>query len=220
MKLTYFNGRGLAETSRVLLAIGDEKFEDFRYPITVLDWSIYKMIRDEFDIDKKRGKLWQSLDKVPYLEVDGQIIFQSKAIERYLAYRYHLMGTSLLEGASIDAICETIRDFKDNYQKVRNTSPELKDKALQEYFIDTLPCQLSKLNNIIKSKQQVSHFVIGNKLSLADVTIFLFLTDFFDDKDIVYKAYEKLDSLKSIVDSVGNLDSIKNWFQNRPQTPF
>lgn len=130
------------------------------------------------------------------------------------------MGISLLDGASIDAICETIRDFKDNYQKVRSSSPELKDKALQEYFSDTLPCQLSKLNNVIKSKQQVSQFVIGKNLSLADITIFLFLTDFFDEKEMVLKAYEKLDSLKSIVDNVGNLDSVKNWLKNRPQTQF
>ena len=37
MKLTYFNGRGLAETSRVLLAISGQPYEDFRYPLNVID---------------------------------------------------------------------------------------------------------------------------------------------------------------------------------------
>jgi len=220
MKLTYFNGRGLAETSRVLLAIGGEKYEDFRYPITVLDWSIFKMIRDEFDNDKKEGKLWKSLDKVPFLEVDGEILFQSKSIERFLANRYNLLGNSALETGFIDSICETIRDFKESYQKVRSSITEIKDKVVLEYFNDTLPSQLKSLNNIIKSKQQVPEFIIGNNLSLADVIIFLFLTDFFDDKDSVVKAYENLDSLKSIVNNVGNLNSVKNWLQIRPNTPF
>ena len=220
MKLTYFNGRGLAETSRVLLEIGGEKYEDYRYPITVLDWSIFKMVRDEFDSDKKEGKLWKSMDKLPFLEVDGQVIFQSKAIERYLAYRFHLMGTTLLEGASIDSICETIRDFKDSYQKVRGTASEMKESAMQVYFEDTLPTLLTSLNNIIKSKQQQPEFVVGNKLSLADIVIFMFLTDFFDDKKSVVKAYANCDSLKAIVNSVGKVDEVKNWLQTRPETPF
>ena len=33
MKLCYFNGRGLAETARIILAIKGEEYEDFRYRI-------------------------------------------------------------------------------------------------------------------------------------------------------------------------------------------
>ena len=56
MKLTYFNGRGLAETSRVLLAIGGEKYEDFRYPITVLDCANVNTSFPEFkDLVKSLG---------------------------------------------------------------------------------------------------------------------------------------------------------------------
>jgi len=220
MKLTYFNGRGLAETSRVLLAIGGEKYEDFRYPITVIDWSIFKMIRDEFDNDKKEGKLWKSMDKVPFLEVEGMVLYQSKAIERYLANKYKLMGNNLLESAFIDSICETIRDFKDGYQKVKSSSPESNECEMQVFFEQTLPNQLTSLNNIIMSRQLLSPFVNGKNLSLADIVIFLFLTDFFDDKDKVNKAYERCDALNKIVQNVGSLESVKNWLEIRPQTPF
>ena len=85
MKLVYFNGRGLAEISRILLAIGEEDYEDFRYPLKIIDWSKHQMEKAEFDKDKTDGKLTGSLNKVPYLEVDGTIIPQSKSIERYLA---------------------------------------------------------------------------------------------------------------------------------------
>ena len=30
MKLVYFNGRGLAETSRMILALGKQDYEDYR----------------------------------------------------------------------------------------------------------------------------------------------------------------------------------------------
>jgi len=225
MKLTYFNGRGLAETIRVLFAIANVEYEDFRYPLTVLDWSTFKMLREEFDSDKKNGKLWKSLDKLPFLEVDGEVIFQSKTIERYLATRFCLLGSTHLESAFIDSIGETIRDFKDGYQKVRNSPVETKETAIQTYFSETLPPLLLALNNIIKSRQTMyvideTTFVIGNKLSLADVQIFLFLTDFFDNKELVINAYANCEILNAIVANVGNLDSVKNWLLNRPQTPF
>ena len=57
MKLVYFNGRGLAETSRLLLAVTGIKYEDFRYPLKVLDWSTHDMVRAEFLEDKENNKL-------------------------------------------------------------------------------------------------------------------------------------------------------------------
>ena len=120
MKLCYFNGRGLAETSRLLFAINSEEYEDFRYPLEVIDFSKHEMVKEEFDKDKADGKLVHSLNKLPYLEVDGVIIPQSKTIERFLARRFNMMGETDVQGAQIDSICECVRDFKDLYQKVRS----------------------------------------------------------------------------------------------------
>jgi glutathione S-transferase len=225
MKLTYFNGRGLAETSRVLLAVAGQEYEDFRYPLNIIDWSVFNMTRVEFDNDKKAGKFWRSMDKLPSLEVDGEVIFQSKSIERYLAHRFNLLGSTPLEAAFIDSICETIRDFKDGYQKVRSAPAEAKESAAQIYFSETLPPALCALDYIIKSRQSPDTtseetFVVGKKISLADIVIFLFLTDFFDNKQLARNAYENCDVLKKIITNVGNLDTVKNWLLNRPETPF
>ena len=97
-----------------------ENYEDFRYPLNIIDLKTFNMEKVEFENDKKENKLINSLNKVPFLEVDGVTIPQSKAIERYLATRGNMMGDSPLEYARIDSICECIRDFKDAYQKVRN----------------------------------------------------------------------------------------------------
>jgi len=225
MKLVYFNGRGLAETTRVIFAVAGQEYEDFRYPLTVLDWSTFKMIRDEFDNDKKAGKLKKSMDKLPRLEVDDQVIFQSKAIERFLANKFGLMGNTPLEAAFIDSICETIRDFKDSYLKLKNTASENKNNVIQSYFSETLSPQLAILNGIITARQVsnnnfTSKYVFGNIISLADIVIFLFFTDFFDNKEEILNLLQNVETLKTIVNNVGALDSVINWLANRPETPF
>ena len=111
MKLTYFNVRGLAETTRMILAVGKVDYEDFRYPLDVIDMSTYKMVKDEFDSDKAEGKLLKSLNKVPFLEVDGVVIPQSKTIERFLAKSCNMMGSTDLESARIDSICECSKNL-------------------------------------------------------------------------------------------------------------
>ena len=80
MKLVYFNARGLAETSRMLLSINDTNYTDFRYPLEIIDWTTHNIQKDEFDADKELGTFTKSLNKLPYLEVDGEIIPQSKTI--------------------------------------------------------------------------------------------------------------------------------------------
>ena len=105
MKLVYFNGRGLAETSRLILALNKIKYKDVRYPIEIKDWSNHVIIKDEFEEDKKNNKFLNSLNKLPYLQLsDGKIIGQSKSIERYLAKRYDMMGDTFEEEALIDGI--------------------------------------------------------------------------------------------------------------------
>jgi len=235
MKLTYFNGRGLAETSRLVFAAAGVDFEDNRYPLTVLDWATFKMERKEFDEDKASGKLWQSLDKLPFLEVEGEVISQSKAIERFLASKFDMMGSTPLEAAKIDSLCEWVRDFKDMYQKVRNASADEKEEAKSKFFGETLPERLVAFNKIVAvtvtssqcSEENVFNFTgseqlyaVGNKLSLADIVIYAFLVEFFNDKELAQKAYETCDKLKAVVNTVSNVEGIKKWLETRPQTPF
>lgn len=231
MKLNYFNGRGLAETSRLILAVVDKKYEDFRYPLEVIDWKTYNMVRKEFDEDKASGKLWKSMGKLPFLEVDGQVISQSKSIERYLARRFKLMGDTNEEGALIDSYCEYIRDFKTAYQTVRKA--ENKEEAMEKWFGETLPEKLSSFEKIlyentdfqntssqIKSVLEETRFSVGDKLSLADIVIYSFLVDFFDNKEGVNKSFEQCKTLRNIVNTVSSNPNIKNWVENRAETAF
>ena len=222
LKLNYFNGRGLAETSRLILAVVDKKYKDFRYPLEIIDWKTYNMVRKEFDEDKASGKLWKSMGKLPFLEVDGQVISQSKSIERYLARKYDLMGENDEQGALIDSYCEYIRDFKTAYQTVRKA--ENKEEAMAKWFGETLPEKLSSFEKILceNTDFQTSseRFSVGNKLSLADIVIYSFLVDFFDNKEGVKKSFEQCKTLRNIVNTVSNNPNIKDWVENRAETAF
>ena len=108
LTLIYFNGRGLAETSRILLALAQVDYVDQRYPFEIIDPVNHIYVRNEFDQDKKAGKFDKSMGKLPILKINegGHIteIPQSKTIERYISKRYGLMGNNLLEEAKISQI--------------------------------------------------------------------------------------------------------------------
>ena len=216
MKLVYFNVRGLAETSRILLALGGEEYEDFRYPLEVIDMSKHEMKKEEFDTDKAAGKLSLSLNKVPALEVDGVTIPQSKAIERFLARRFNMMGENELDAARIDSICECVRDFKDMYQKVRFLPEAERSEGMNQWFTVTLVERLGLLENLLGEEG----FSVGDKLSLSDVVLFCFITQFFDNKEAAYNATLATPRLRKIVDSVSQNEKVVRWLKERPVTDF
>jgi len=220
LKLCYFNGRGLAETSRMILAVAGAEYEDFRYPLEVIDWATFNMVREEFDKDKAEGKLEKSMGKVPILVVkEGEngvetTLCQSKAIERYLARRFGFMGGNDLEAAQIDSLCECIRDFKDAYQPIRKM--ENKEEAMQKWFGETLVGKLSDFEKLIGD----SGYAIGSSLTLADFVIYSFLVDFFDDKEGIAFSMRSCPKLQKLVETVGANEKLSAWRESRPNTPF
>jgi glutathione S-transferase len=215
MKLCYFNGRGLAETSRLLFAAAEQDYTDFRYPLEILDWKTYSFNREEFDKAKSDGSLVNSLNKVPYLEVDGDVICQSKTIERYLGRRFNMMGDTDLEAAKIDSICECLRDFKTDYQTVRKTEESDREVAMTVWFNETLPSKLNALEHLVNT-----NFSVGGRLSLADVSLFSFLTQFFDNTEAANDSMNNTPNIKSVVETVRSLDSVQQWLNTRPVSSF
>lgn len=215
MKLVYFNARGLAETSRMLLAVAGQDYEDFRFPFKIVDMSIFKFERPEFDAAKAKGELAGSLHKLPALHVDGVTIGQSKAIERYLARRFGMMGSNELEAAQIDAICEYVKDFKSDYQSVRKCQEEEKPEKSKIWFEKTLPEKLGALDAIVGKK-----YAVGNSLSLADITLYNFLVHFFDNTEGAKGALDTTENIKTVVENTAQHEALQEWIRTRPVTDF
>ncbi len=95
-KLIYFNIRGRAEIARMLFKAAGQEFEDYRYPLTIKDG---QFLRPEWDADKSK----YTYEHIPVLEIDGgkHTIAQSKAIERFLARRFNMLGSNDVEAAII-----------------------------------------------------------------------------------------------------------------------
>ena len=215
LKLCYFNARGLAETSRLILAIANKDYEDYRYPLEVIDWKTYSFKKDEFEEDKKNGLLKKSLNKVPYLVVDDEIICQSKSIERFLANRFGLMGSNEIESAKIDSICECIRDFKTAYQTVRKLPEDKKAEGMNKWFNETLPTKMEDLEHLVNLD-----YSVGKKISLSDIVLYSFVNDFFDNKVGALNSIKNCPNILSVVKQISSLKSIQKWLSKRPETSF
>ncbi len=217
LTLIYFNAKGLAETSRILLALAQVDYIDKRYPLDIIDPIKHIYVRNEFDQDKKAGVFDKSMGKLPILKIteNGHVIEipQSKAIERYISKRYGLMGNGLLEEAKIDAICECIRDIKDRYQKIRAGTDE--EKA--NYFNFNLQTELVDLAKVL---DQSTKCAVGNRLSLADISIYCLVTQFYDNKDSVKNIAANIPKIRDIVIKVATRPEVRVYLSDRPVTAF
>jgi len=177
--LKYFDIRGVAETSRILLAIGGEDYDDARYQI---DPATFKSI--DFEAAKAKGDLKANLNRAPVLVTpDGTTIGQSRAIERYLSKRFNLMGNSPEEEAVIDCIAEHCRDVKDAAARkgfsmfTKDKTEEEKATARTEWFDEDFPSLLGKIEDYLKDIGSIDDFSVGTSTSYADVVIWALLRD-------------------------------------------
>eukprot|EP00420_Gonyaulax_spinifera_P017840 CAMPEP_0197911574 /NCGR_PEP_ID=MMETSP1439-20131203/73079_1 /TAXON_ID=66791 /ORGANISM="Gonyaulax spinifera, Strain CCMP409" /LENGTH=233 /DNA_ID=CAMNT_0043533309 /DNA_START=50 /DNA_END=751 /DNA_ORIENTATION=+ len=222
-KLVYFDIRGVAETARFLFAIAKVPYKDVRFSLTFGtpgDFSTIK--RPEFDAAKAKGELDVSLGKVPYLEVDGVKIGQSKAIERFLAGEFGMLGASPMEAGLIDMLCETIRDCKDAYQKAKSTKDEdEKKKALEKWFAEDMPGHLKTAEKSLPAGK--GPWLVGSKVSLADVAWFSFVAapnGYFDNSEGAKAAYQDCPRIKAAVEAVAKIPQLTDWIAERPDSPF
>lgn len=222
-QLKYFDLYGAAETSRVLLAIGEEEYDDIRYKIDPATFQ-----SQEFNDAKANGDLKMNLSRAPVLVTpDGNTIGQSKAIERYLARRFGLMGKTPEDEATIDCIAEHCRDVKDaaarkGFSKfTKNKSDEEKAKDRAEWFEKDMSEMLGKIEEAVSETSEKPGYSFGSELSYGDVAIWALLRDCFKaDLEDTKKAAEKCSSLNAIADQVASNSGVSKWLDERPASMF
>jgi len=127
------------------------------------------------------------------------------------------MGQNDLESAQIDAICESVRDLRELYQKVRKLPEEEKDAGMNEWFTVTLVERLTLLEHQLTGSEG---FSVGTTMSLSDVVLYAFITQFFDNKEASYNATLVSPKIRSVVDNVASHEKVKAWLEVRPTTSF
>ena len=107
--LTYWNGRGLCECIRLMLAACGEEYDeavpgcpDATHLSSPAQWAVLQ----------ESGAL--AMGSVPLLCIDGLQLVQSQAIVRYLARKHGLCGdpASAADAARCDIVAETVLDWK------------------------------------------------------------------------------------------------------------
>jgi len=221
--LRYFDGRGVAETSRMLFILAGKEYEDKRYSFSFGvpgDFSTIK--REEFEADKAAGKLDVAMGKVPILSAGPDFSLpQSKAIERYLAGKFDFMGSTPEEAAWVDAVCEHVRDINDAYRSKGLFGMKDEEKKAQinkKWFGEELPTMLKKVE---ASLPGANGYAVGGKMSLADLVLFRLLRDTWPEKDEdVAAAYVDCPKLSTVATTVGKHEGLKKWMEDRPKTMF
>lgn len=222
MRLVYFDGRGLAETSRFLFALANEEYTDFRYPFQVINWSKREFVRDEFERDRDTGVLDHVMRRLPYLETGHGTICQSRAIENYLAGLFDMHGHNNYEAACVDAVCESVQDVKTDYHAAakaavgtNSTPTQSKDDWINQTFAN----KIAELDVLVGS--MTGTHAVGNNISLADVVLYRLVYDFFDNTEAAVNACEqKAPRIFAIVQQMHVNERVQLWIARRPATYF
>jgi len=209
-KVVYFDAYGRIESSRWLLVLAGKDFEDFRYPIsfgTPGDFSTIK--RDEFLADQKAGAFDYGMNMIPVIESGDFKLPQSKAIERYLAKKLGMMGSTVEEEAWVDAINEHIGDIAAAFGK---------KESEEAWFKEGLPTFLGKLEKTLPGS---TGFAVGDKTTLADVALYRLLRDPYPAlEDAVVKdvdaALASCPKVQAIVERLDKNEALQKWMAERP----
>jgi len=203
-KLTYFNGRGLAEIIRLIFTAADKPFIDHR-----IDQEEFKKLKPSLPFGQ-----------IPILEVDGKTMFQSRAIARYLARKYDLAGKTDLEQAQADMIVDCIEDALKPVPAFRNEPDPAKKEAMKKDYLEKqLPDYLSKLEAFLISNKGGDGYFVGDGLTWADLSLQR-MKGSIEILIGVSAPFDNHPKLKALFERVTKLPKIAAYLAKLPDTPF
>ncbi|KAL6749860.1 glutathione S-transferase [Haematococcus lacustris] len=151
----YFDLPGRAETTRLLLKMGGIEYEE-------------KIIERETWPDVKKT---MPFGQVPVLEVDGKLLAQSSAMERYAAGLAHLLPTDLWALAKHDELLGFLNEIGDLLMATYSIQdPEAKIKARQDLVAGPIKAKLEKLSSMLEAAG--GKFFLGETALYVDIAIF------------------------------------------------
>ena len=123
------------------------------------------------------------------------------------------MGSTDVEAALIDMLTEHIRDIKQKYTDCKHSKSGEELECAKTSWIDKdLPPWMMKLEQCVGK----SGFSVGSKISLADVSIYIFVNEFFDYIEGAKASISSCPGLKAISDNVSL--AAQSCLNSRPVT--
>lgn len=196
--LNYFDIEARAETIRLLFHAAGTEFTDNR--VKWEDWAAQKTDARRFP-----------LASMPTLEVEGKVIIQSQAIGRYVSRQLGFYGDNADDAAVIDQVCETVMDYRNALEGMRNADEETKKTKFAEFFgSDKLKLQFGFMSNVLKNNN--GPFFLGEKPSYADILFYgthiLII--------LVNPTYlDEFGELKALIERIKNIEGIKKYLDSK-----
>jgi len=197
-KLTYFNIMGRAEPARMLFAYKGVKYEDCRIE------------RDKWPELKSKMPFGQ----IPVLEVDGKVLSQSQAINRYLGRTFGMAGANDWESAQCDMLVDGVTDVVNNLRPWFMESDEQKKKQIWTTFENEHAKPFLTLYEKFLKEDGAGHFV-GKTMTWADIVIFSVLSWWSHADPALMKSHP---DLTKFIGMVASEPKIKHWIETRPKT--
>jgi glutathione S-transferase len=158
LKLSYFDfhgGRG--EPARLALSMGGIPFEDDRVPPS--EW--------------ERRKPNTPFGALPVLEVDGQTLAQSNAINRYVGKLTDLYPTDAWQAALCDEAMEAVEDISTKIAATMFLADEEKKTRRKALAEGPLPFYLTRLQQRLEAHG--GHYFAADRLTVADLKVFVWI---------------------------------------------
>ncbi|XP_070570612.1 glutathione S-transferase A3-like [Ptychodera flava] len=197
--LTYFNGRGYGESIRIILAAAGLKFTE-------------TLVTKKEQLDKLRADGELFFMQLPMLKIDGMTLVQTKAIIRYIAKKYGLDGKTPEDKIRVDILNEGARDFVMDFLWIGFVSDE--DKNMEKIKTQILPRYRPIYEKILTESK--SGYLVGDDLSLADLTLLEALLSCEDYVPGSLDGYPKLQEFKARVSSLPGIKEFLEGPQRKP----
>ena len=191
-RLTYFRGRGRAETTRWMLAAAEIPFECVA-------------LRDGDELRALRATNKLMFNQLPLLEIGGENLTQSIALVQYVARAGGLYGDTIADAARCDMVHGVCKD--------------LAGPPMARCFQEDQAAALAKMDTTLKKfgpylerlVDDESGFIVGSRLSMADVLVAEALTSYLECIDGCLDPFPKLKALR---EKVVDLPGVRKYLQS------
>jgi len=198
--LHYFNGRGKAESIRLMLAAAGVQFTEAAF------------ITEPGQMEKLRKNGDLLFQQVPLLEWDGKKLVQTAAILRHIARKCGLYGKNEDEMLQIDILTEGTRDFLGYFLGFSFADDE---QLLQGIRKMGLPRYMPVYEKVVSESK--SGYLVGDALSMADVCLLEVLLQVQERTPEGFDGYPKLKEYKERISSLPKMAAyLKGPQRKRP----
>jgi glutathione S-transferase len=201
-KLVYFNGRGRAEASRLILAYAGAEYEDHRFEGA--EWPAYKS-KTPFG-------------QVPVLEIDNgkAVMSQSKAIARYLGNEFNLVPKDHIQAGRADMLVDGYDDLLKHFAPwFQEKDPEKKKEIWKKLEVEHIAPFLTLYEKFLG--ETGTGYFVNNSITWADLFLFEI---FHSTKHTSPHLFDSHPKLAAFINKIASEPKIQAWLKKRPETPF